>query len=114
MSARAKSRRPRRGPSGARRGARHALRAERGGAAGATLPAIYTVQISHVRAEPVRHDVRHRSYLWFVDLDDLPRHGGLARFEPRDHVGDPGRSLRANVDAYLAEHGIDLRGGKIT
>jgi cyclopropane fatty-acyl-phospholipid synthase-like methyltransferase/DUF1365 family protein len=75
---------------------------------------LYDVEISHVRAEPVRHDVRHRSYLWFVDLDDLPDHGVLARFEARDHLGDPAASLRANIDAFLAEHGIDLRGGRIT
>ena len=71
-----------------------------------------------MRADPVRHEVRHRSYQWFVDLDELPRlpHGlrRLARFESRDHLGDPARSLRANVDAYLASTGIDLRGGRIT
>src|SRR3954470_7250842 len=39
MSACAKSPPPRRGPSEARRGPRHASRAERGGAAGGTLPA---------------------------------------------------------------------------
>jgi cyclopropane fatty-acyl-phospholipid synthase-like methyltransferase/DUF1365 family protein len=75
---------------------------------------IYDVEITHVRADPVRHDVRHRSYLWFVDLDDLPSFGALARFESRDHLGDPALSLRQNVDGYLAEHGIDLRGGRIT
>jgi cyclopropane fatty-acyl-phospholipid synthase-like methyltransferase/DUF1365 family protein len=79
-----------------------------------TGAALYDVDIVHVRAEPVRHELRHRSYLWYVDLDDLPRYGPLARFEVRDHVGDPDRSLRANVDGYLAEHGIDLRGGRIT
>ena len=77
-------------------------------------PALYEVSIAHVRAEPVRHDVRHDSYLWFVDLDALPSHGPLARFRSRDHVGDPDRTLRENVDAYLAEHGIDLHGGRIT
>jgi cyclopropane fatty-acyl-phospholipid synthase-like methyltransferase/DUF1365 family protein len=79
---------------------------------------LYEVDIRHVRTEPVRHDVRHRSYQWFVDLDDLPRLprglGWLARFEARDHLGDPTQSLRNNVDAYLAEHGIDLHGGRIT
>ena len=77
-------------------------------------PAIYSVDISHVRAEPVRHDVRHSSYLWFVDLDDLPSHGPLARFRAKDHLGDPDHSLRENIDAYLAENGIDLAGGRIT
>ena len=77
-------------------------------------PSLYEVSIAHVRAAPVRHDVRHTSYLWFVDLDDLPSHGPLARFRARDHVGDPNRSLRENVEDYLAEHGIDLHGGRIT
>ncbi len=79
---------------------------------------LYEVDISHVRSEPVRHDVRHRSYQWYVDLDDLPRLprglGWLARFESRDHLGDETKSLRANIDDYLAEHGIELGGGRVT
>jgi cyclopropane fatty-acyl-phospholipid synthase-like methyltransferase/DUF1365 family protein len=79
---------------------------------------IYEIDISHVRAAPVRHEVRHRSYQWLVDLDELPLLSRalrpLARFEARDHLGDPTRSIRQNVDALLAEHGIDLRGGRIT
>jgi len=59
---------------------------------------LYEIEIAHVRSSPVRHEVRHRSYQWFVDLDDLPRLPRglrwLARFEARDHLGDPGRSLR--------------------
>ena len=82
------------------------------------MTAIYEVDITHVRAAPVRHEVHHRSYQWLVDLDDLPRLPralrALARFEARDHLGDPRRSLRENVDALLAEHGIDLRGGRVT
>jgi DUF1365 family protein len=80
----------------------------------ARTPALYEVDIDHTRAQPVRHDVHHRSYLWFVDLDELPDHGPLARFEARDHLGDSRRTLRENVDAYLAEHGVDLDGGRIT
>lgn len=79
---------------------------------------LFDVDIAHVRAEPVRHEVRHRGYLWFVDLDELPRPPlvlrGLARFEARDHLGDPRRTIRANVEEYLAGHGIDLRGGRVT
>ena len=79
---------------------------------------LYEVDIRHVRTDPVRHDVRHRSVQWFVDLDELPvlPRGlrRLARFEARDHLGDPQLTLRANLDAYLAEHGIDLAGGRIT
>jgi len=79
---------------------------------------LYHVEITHVRSEPIRHEVRHRSHQWFVDLGDLPRLPralrALARFESRDHLGDPALSLRENIDAYLAENGIDLRGGRIT
>jgi cyclopropane fatty-acyl-phospholipid synthase-like methyltransferase/DUF1365 family protein len=77
-------------------------------------PSLYRTEVRHVRAEPVRHEVRHRGYTWYVDLDALPDHGVLARFDSRDHVGDPDRSLRANLDDYLADVGIDLHGGRIT
>jgi hypothetical protein len=79
--------------------------------------ALYTCRISHVRARPVRRSFRYSSYLWLVDLDDLPRVPAalrpLARFRARDHLGDPGAPIRGNVDRYLARHGIDLAGGRV-
>ena len=66
----------------------------------------------------MRNDFTYRTWLWFVDLDDLPRLPRvlrpLGRLRARDHAGDPGLSLRANVDAFLAEHGVDLHGGRVT
>ncbi len=38
-----------------------------------------------------------RSHTWLVDVDDLPDHGVLGRFEARDHLGDPGRSASART-----------------
>ncbi len=57
----------------------------------------------------------HRSTCWLVDLDSLPDHGRLGRhfrgsFEPRDHLGDPDRSLRENVEAFLAREGVRVSG----
>jgi DUF1365 family protein len=82
-----------------------------------TAPALYDVEIHHVRTTPIRNEFRYRSYQWFVDLDALPRLPlllrPLARFDARDHMGDPRRSLRENVDTYLRGHGIDLAGGQI-
>ena len=72
------------------------------------LPRIYRTQIEHARRSPFAHRFSTRSYSWLVDLDHLPDHGVLGRFEARDHLGDPTRSIRENVDAFLAEHGIDL------
>ena len=79
--------------------------------------ALYPCEITHVRGRPVRRSFRYRSYLWLVDLDDLPRMPlalrPFARFRSRDHLGDPASSIRANVDACLARHGISLAGGRV-
>ena len=80
-------------------------------------PWLYQGRVSHRRSQPVRNEFSHRCYLWLVDLDELPRLRGLlrplARFEAGDHLGDPSRTIRENVDAFLAGHGIDLRGGRV-
>jgi len=59
----------------------------------------------------VHHYFEHRGYCWYVDVDQLPELPRwlrpFARFEPGD-------SLRRRIDGYLAEHGIDLHGGRIT
>ncbi|HEY5033338.1 MAG TPA: DUF1365 domain-containing protein [Actinomycetes bacterium] len=79
--------------------------------------AIYDTEVSHVRTTPLRNAFTYRSYQWLVDLDRLPRVPlalrPLARFEARDHVGDPAGTLRGNLDAYLVSEGVDLQGGQI-
>jgi uncharacterized protein len=86
-----------------------------GAVAGRT--AIYRCRLRHVRAAPVRHSFTHRTWMWLVDIDALPSLPGpvrwLARFEARDHLGDPHATLRQNVDRFLAAHGIDLAGGRV-
>ena len=76
-------------------------------------PRLYDVQIRHTRRRPFRRQFAHRSHVWLVDLDALPDHGLLGRFEARDHLGTPDASIRANVDDFLAGHGIDLTGGRV-
>ncbi len=80
-------------------------------------PALYDVLVRHVRRQPVHRAFQHRLYLWLVDLDHRPQLPWVlrpfARFEARDHLGDPGRSIRENLDAWLAGHGVDLRGGRV-
>jgi DUF1365 family protein len=75
---------------------------------------LYEVTISHARSAPVRNVFRYRSYLWLVDLDQLPRVPLLAGFRARDHLGDPEASIRANLDRFLAARGVDLGGGRVT
>ena len=74
---------------------------------------VYDTTIRHTRRTPFRRTFTHHSHTWLVDLDHLPDHGPLARFEARDHLGRPDRSIRANVDAFLARHGVDLAGGRV-
>lgn len=103
------------GPRGAQRSgwlARLPSRSGEGEARPAT-PAQYDVTITHTRRTPFRRTFTHRQQLWLVDLDDLPDHGMLGRFEARDHLGDPERSIRENVAAFCARHGVDLDGGRV-
>lgn len=82
-------------------------------------PRLYECRISHARTVPLRNVFTYRTYLWLVDLDRLPRTltlgliNPLARFRPRDHLGDPERSIRENVGRFLASRGVDLAGGRV-
>jgi uncharacterized protein len=68
---------------------------------------IYECTITHARTVPLRNVFRYGTLLWLVDLDQLPRLGPLAGFRGRDHLGDPRRSIRENLDWFLAARGID-------
>jgi predicted NAD/FAD-binding protein len=76
-------------------------------------PGMYESRVRHTRRSPLRKSFEHRVNTWLVDLDALPDHGVLGTFEARDHLGSPDLSLRANVDAFLAGHGIDITGGRV-
>jgi predicted NAD/FAD-binding protein/DUF1365 family protein len=77
------------------------------------VPRVYATTIRHTRRAPFRRGFTHRSNTWLVDLDRLPDHGVLARFEARDHLGDPQRTIRENLAAFLALHGVDLGAGRV-
>jgi uncharacterized protein len=85
---------------------------------------LYEGQVVHERRTPLRNLFRYGVYMWLVDLaelDELDRRlwafgsnrRALTTIRSRDHLGDPRRSIRANLDAYLALHGIDLEGGRV-
>ncbi|MDQ2812707.1 MAG: DUF1365 domain-containing protein [Actinomycetota bacterium] len=83
-------------------------------AAGAAL---YECKITHARTAPLRNVFTYRSYQWLVDLDQLPRLPPglrlLARFDARDHLGDPHLDIRDNLDRFLRERGVELGGGPV-
>jgi predicted NAD/FAD-binding protein/DUF1365 family protein len=72
----------------------------------------FETTIRHTRRTPFKRSFEHSSTFWLVNLDDLPDHGLLARFEARDHLGSPERTLRANVEAFLAAHRVSLGDGE--
>ena len=64
-----------------------------------------------------RYLFRDRVYLWLIDIEAPPRLprllAPLGKVRSCDHLGDPERSIRENIDGFLAEHGIDLEGGRV-
>lgn len=74
---------------------------------------VFETTISHTRRAPFKRRFTHRSRTWLVDLDDLPDHGLLGRFEARDHLGSPDTSIRANVVAFLRAEGVEVGTGRI-
>jgi uncharacterized protein len=81
------------------------------------VPALYDARVRHVRRQRLDRAFGHDVYLWLVDLDALPQVPRwlrpFARFQARDHLGDPRRTLRQNLDAWLAGQGVDLQGGQV-
>ena len=85
----------------------------------AMTPALYPTRVTHLHRSPVHHYAEHRSYTWYVDIDELPRLPWwlrpFARFDGADHfTGGPNETLRQRVDSFLATHGVFLPGGRIT
>jgi DUF1365 family protein len=80
-------------------------------------PRLYLARVGHGRAERVHHGFGYAHPTWLVDVDDVPvlPRGlrWLARFDPRDHFGDPRRSIRENVDAFLAVQGVHRPAGPV-
>ncbi|MEO5653276.1 MAG: DUF1365 family protein [Marmoricola sp.] len=76
-------------------------------------PTTYATTVRHTRRRPFRREFENQTRTWLVDLDHLPDHGVLGRFEARDHLGDPDRSLKANVENFLELNGVVPDGGRI-
>ena len=79
-----------------------------------TLPALVTGKVTHQRRGTVRHSFRYGVYQWLVDLDALPGQPWYLRpftgFSAADHLGDPARPIKDNVENFLSRNGITLGG----
>ncbi|GAB3306016.1 DUF1365 family protein [Epidermidibacterium keratini] len=70
------------------------------------LPALVRGTVGHARHGAVAHKFAHSTYLWLIDLDDVPRSLlGRELFRAADHLGDPGASLKENVLRFLTFQG---------
>ncbi len=82
-----------------------------------TLPALVEGTVGHTRRTPLRHRFSYRVYQWLVDVDDLPRMARPLRpfstFKAADHIGDPGASIRANIERFCAAQGVDVTGHRL-
>jgi len=87
--------------------------------------ALYEGQVVHDRRTGPRNLFRYRVYMWHVDLDELVEldrrlwafghdRRALTTIRSRDHLGDPRRTIRENVDRYLSARRIDLEGGRVS
>ncbi|GHB54282.1 DUF1365 domain-containing protein [Streptomyces cirratus] len=76
---------------------------------------MYEADIRHVRSGERAYALRHRTYLWLVDLDELPDLPAplrpLARFDARDHFGGRPPTIRAGLERFLAARGAGLPPG---
>jgi predicted NAD/FAD-binding protein/DUF1365 family protein len=80
-------------------------------------PSSYESTIRHTRRTPFSRTFTHHQHTWLVDLDHVPDHGSLAAlkgsFEARDHLGDPSRTIKQNVEDFLELNGVSTDGGRI-
>ncbi|MFE2459221.1 DUF1365 domain-containing protein [Streptomyces sp. NPDC059402] len=80
-------------------------------------PGLYPCEIGHIRLDPIRYTLRHRTYMWLVDVDHLPvlplPLRPLAGFRARDHFTGDAPSPRAGLERFLASRGVDLAGGRV-
>jgi uncharacterized protein len=87
--------------------------------------ALYEGQVVHDRRAGMRNLFRYRVYMWHVDLDELDEldrrlwafghdRRALTTIRARDHLGDPRRTIRENLQRYLSAHGIDLADGRVS
>lgn len=77
--------------------------------------AICTGWLSHCRHQPRRHAFRYRLFMLYLDLAELDRvfagrwlwsctRPALARFDRRDHFGDPAEPLDESVRRLVEQH----------
>ncbi|MDP1874309.1 DUF1365 domain-containing protein [Phenylobacterium sp.] len=82
---------------------------------------LYPGLVLHARTRPKAHSLRYRIFMLLVDLDEAPALGrglrlfgfdapGLFSFQSRDHGDGTARPLKTQVEAHLAQAGLETGG----
>ena len=88
---------------------------------GGLASALYVGEVTHRRLRGLEHALRYRVFMLLLDLDEAPMlldrlrllargRFGLMSFDPRDHGDGSDTPLREQVEARLAEAGIEAGG----
>lgn len=89
-----------------------------------TAGVLYRCRVTHRRPGPPRYRFVYRSFYLLLDIDAIDRacamspllsrnRFNLLSFHDADHGPHDGDPLRPWLEALLAEHGIDLAGGRV-
>ncbi|MFN8123046.1 MAG: DUF1365 family protein [Thermoleophilia bacterium] len=92
--------------------------------AAATRSAMYTGTVMHARLSGPRNRFRYPVCMYALDLDEVPELGRRLRLfgerapkpltlRAADHVGDPDRPIRENVEEALRAHGVGTPAGRM-
>ena len=75
-------------------------------------PALVVGWVRHTRREKMNRKFQHKTYQWLVDLDALPNFPWYLKpftgFSAGDHLGDPTRSIKENVEHFLELNDVTL------
>jgi DUF1365 family protein len=85
---------------------------------------LYECTIRHERFTPKRYAFRHRTFMFYLDLDELDEVAARLRlvgrnrfslynFRDADHLPQGAPTVRENLSRYLAANGVDAAGLKI-
>jgi len=78
---------------------------------------LYECGVMHHRLSPREHQFRYRIFMLQLDLDEIDsvsaripffsrNRWNIFEFRDDDHFSSPGRSVRQNLESYLAENGV--------
>lgn len=78
---------------------------------------LYDTDIIHYRTEPKTYRFTHKSFMFYVDLDELPEldrkfwlfgynRRSLFRFNDKDHIEIQSQSVKKNILEYVSRQGI--------